>query len=90
VLRRPKPSIFDIRRKPGQADPEVEMRKSMYAAGIGMSIPFVLLSGPLLGWLLGVWLDGRYGTSWITAVAVLVGLAGSINLAVKLIREISS
>lgn len=55
-----------------------------------MSLPFVMLSGPLLGWGLGVWLDGRYHTTWIMPVAVLVGLAGSINLAVKLIREISS
>ncbi len=90
MLKRTKPSLFDIRRKPGQLDAETDMRKSMYAAGIGMTIPFVLLTGPLMGWFVGSWLDGRYGTSWITIAAVLLGLAGSIQLTVKMVKEIST
>lgn len=90
MLKRTKPSLFDIRRKPGQPDAETDMRKSMYAAGIGMTIPFVLLTGPLMGWFAGSWLDGRYGTSWITIFAVLLGLAGSIHLTVKMVKEIST
>jgi hypothetical protein len=90
VLKRTKPSLFDIRRKPGQPDAETDIRKSTYAAGIGMTIPFVLLTGPLMGYYFGSWLDGRYGTSWITIAAVLFGLAGSIHLTVKMVREIST
>jgi hypothetical protein len=90
VLKRTKPSLFDIRRKPNQLDAETDIRKSTYAAGIGMTIPFVLLTGPLMGWFVGSWLDGRYGTGWITIFAVLLGLAGSIQLTVKMIKEIST
>jgi len=88
--KRPHRSLFDFRKRKNGEDSGRDASRGMRAAGLGMSIPFALLTGPLVGYFLGAWLDGRFCTSWITPVAVLVGLAGSIQLTVRMIRELSS
>ena len=90
MLKRPQRSLFDFRKRKTEEDSDRDTRRGMRAAGLGMSIPFALLTGPLLGYFLGAWLDGRFSTSWITPVAVIVGLAGSIQLTVRMLRELNS
>ena len=90
MLKRPQQSLFDFRKRKTGEDSDRDTRRGMRAAGLGMSIPFALLTGPLLGYFLGAWLDGRFSTSWITPVAVIVGLAGSIQLTVRMLRELNS
>ncbi len=88
--KRPQRSLFDFHKRKTKEDSDREARRGIRAAGLGMSIPFALLTGPLVGFFVGAWLDGRFSTSWITPVAVLLGLAGSIQLTVRLLRELNS
>jgi len=90
MLKRPQRSLFDFRKRKTGEDSDRDTRQGMRAAGLGMSIPFALLTGPLLGYFLGAWLDGRFSTAWITPVAVLAGLAGAIQLTVRMLRELNS
>lgn len=53
----------------------------MRGLAVGMSIPMTLIAGPLLGWLAGAWLDGYLGTSYWTAVLIILGtIAGFIGM----------
>jgi len=54
-----------------------------------MTIPFALLSGPLLGYFLGSWLDARYSSTWIMPLCVVLGLLGSLKLTVQLVRQLN-
>jgi len=46
--------------------------------GLLTAIPFILLAGPVLGYLVGSWLDRKLGTEPILLIVLLlVGLAAS-------------
>jgi len=83
-------SLFDLRpRRDEERRSEAELRQGIRAAGAGMTIPFALLSGPLLGYFLGSWLDARYSSTWIMPLCVVLGLLGSLKLTVQLVRQLN-
>jgi F0F1-type ATP synthase assembly protein I len=58
--------------------------------GLGFSLLGLLVAGPLVGYLLGDWLDRKFGTSWLTWVCLLIGFAAAgrqIYLIARRIQE---
>ncbi|MCH7471471.1 AtpZ/AtpI family protein [bacterium] len=47
---------------------------------IGISIPASMVSGPLLGWLAGSWLDRALGTGFWMITLVLLGTAAGLKV----------
>lgn len=41
-----------------------------------IQMAIALPAGCLVGWLLGAWLDKRYGQHWMGVVGILLGAAG--------------
>ena len=58
-------------------------------AGLLTAIPFVLLVGSALGYVLGTAVDRRWAAAspWGTAAGILLGLGASARVTVQLIRE---
>jgi len=44
---------------------------------LGFTLLGLLVAGPVVGYLLGDWLDRKFGTSWITWVCLLIGFAAA-------------
>ena len=64
-----------------------EKSKLARQVGILTAIPFVLLTGPALGYLLGDWLDERLGTApALLILCLLLGFAASGRETYRLIR----
>ena len=58
--------------------------------GIAITIPMVLLAGPLVGWFIGSWLDKKFGTEpWFLTIMLIMGLAAGIRQTIQLIKQIS-
>jgi F0F1-type ATP synthase assembly protein I len=58
--------------------------------GVLTAIPFVLLSGPAIGYLLGSWLDRRLGTDPVLLiVCILLGFVASGRETYRLIQMAS-
>lgn len=58
--------------------------------GLLTAIPFILLAGPVLGYLAGSWLDRKLGTEPILLIVLLlVGLAASGRETYELIQRAS-
>lgn len=67
-----------------QTDPRLWIQQ----AGLLTSIPFVLLVGPVGGYYLGTFIDGKWSVApWGTAGAVALGLASSFRVTIDLIRQ---
>jgi F0F1-type ATP synthase assembly protein I len=45
--------------------------------GLGFSLLGLLVAGPLVGYLLGDWLDRKLGTGWLTWFCLLIGFAAA-------------
>ena len=59
--------------------PSKEKARLARQIGLLTTIPFVLLSGPAVGYFIGSWLDGRFGTEPILLIVMLLlgfGAAG--------------
>ena len=41
-----------------------------------IQLAIALPAGCVIGWLLGAWMDKRFGTHWIGIVGILVGAVG--------------
>lgn len=55
--------------------------------GLLTAIPFVLGSGPLLGWWIGQWLDKKFGTGPLCLViGLLIGVGASTSQVGRLVR----
>ena len=74
---------FEYRRKPpeehelrGDQRVEADRVKRMRGLALGISIPMTLVAGPLLGWLLGAWLDRLLGTGYWLVVMIVLGTIG--------------
>ncbi len=53
------------------------------------TIPMILAAGPLVGYWLGQWVDGRFGIKpWLTTVLALLGLVASVKQVVHIIRQL--
>ncbi len=56
--------------------------------GLLTTIPMILAAGPLVGYFLGRWLDGRFGTEpWFTWILLGFGLAAGIRETVLILRK---
>ena len=71
--------------------PEKPDRRSVWLkqAGLLTAIPFVLLVGPALGYLIGSAADRRWPAAfpWGTAAGVSLGLAASARTTAQLIKQ---
>ena len=68
-----------------------EKAKLARQVGVLTAIPFVLLTGPAIGYLLGSWLDGRFGTEpTLLIICLLLGFMASGREVYRLIRLASS
>lgn len=56
---------------------------------VATTIPFVLLSGPLVGYGIGYLLDKGFGTSFFFIIFIVLGLLASIKMTIDLIAKIS-
>src|SRR6185295_15646678 len=55
--------------------------------GVLTALPFVMLAGPLGGYLAGTWLDRRFGTgNLLLIILILLGTAGAGRETYKLIQ----
>lgn len=55
--------------------------------GVLTALPFVMLAGPLAGYLAGTWLDRRYGTgNLLLIILILLGTAAAGRETYKLIQ----
>jgi F0F1-type ATP synthase assembly protein I len=60
-------------------------------ASLALTIPTLLLSGPIVGYLLGLGLQKWLGWhEWIVFVMVLMGLAAGIRETIIVIRKLSA
>jgi ATP synthase protein I len=60
---------------PGSGD---NSGRDMRQIGMLAAIPSLLLAGPLVGYFLGHWLDGKFGTDpYLSALGILMGIAAS-------------
>jgi F0F1-type ATP synthase assembly protein I len=64
-----------------------ERARQARQVGILTAIPFILLAGPLAGYLAGSWLDRRFGTApLILIVLILLGFVGAARETYRLIQ----
>jgi len=64
-----------------------DLQKLFWMLGLALTLPMVLLSGPLAGYLISQWLIGKWGwTSNTTLILVLLGLLGSAVQTVRILR----
>lgn len=63
-------------------DEDKERQRKLRQAGIYMTIPFVLAGPPIVGLLIGGWLDGFFGTApWLMYSLIVLGfIAGFRDL----------
>ena len=60
--------------EPGKKTPYEGLR----SAGLLLTIPTLLIVAPLVGFFLGSWLDGRFGTGpWLGIAGLVVGFAAA-------------
>lgn len=56
--------------------------------GLLTTIPVVLLSGPVIGFFIGDYLDKRFGTSpWLMVFFVIIGFIASIRQTILIITR---
>jgi F0F1-type ATP synthase assembly protein I len=66
---------------------DTELFRGMRTAGLAMTIPFLLVAGPLVGLWLGTWLDGRFGTvPWGQLGLVVLGFVAGVRETIRIIR----
>lgn len=68
-----------------------EENKYRFARQLGLltTIPLVLLSGPVIGFFIGDYLDKRFNTyPWLTFFFLMVGFIASIRQTIKIITMV--
>jgi ATP synthase protein I len=59
--------------------------------GLLTTIPVMLLSGPLIGFLIGNYIDKRFGTApWFMVLFVCLGFVASIRQTIAIIKKASN
>lgn len=58
--------------------------------GVLTTIPIILLVGPVIGFLVGGWIDRKaHSYPWVTIVFVLLGFVAAGREIVRLLRQVS-
>jgi F0F1-type ATP synthase assembly protein I len=66
----------------------VARRTSLQQAGLLTAIPFVLLTGPVLGYYLGSAVDRRWAYApWGMGIGIVLGLIASARVTAQFIRQ---
>lgn len=66
----------------------LEPAKRLQQVGLLTAIPFVLLTGPVIGYYLGAIVDRRWSMApWGIGVGLVLGLASSARVTIQLIRQ---
>lgn len=69
-------------------DDEDEKQKLIKQMGIFVTVPFVLSVPPVLGWLIGNWLDTFFGTSHVFMYLMIVlGLVAGFREFYRIIKR---
>ena len=67
---------------------ERDLSRTWRQVGIFTSIPLLLAAGPLVGFVIGRFLDRQFQTPpWGLIGAILLGLAAAIRETIRLIRQ---
>ena len=67
---------------------ERDLYRAIRQAGMFMSIPMLLVAGPLVGYFLGRLLDEKVQTApWGLVGGLMIGLAASVRETIRLIRR---
>ena len=57
--------------------------------GILTTVPFVLVAGPVLGYLAGNWLDQKYHSDpYAKLVLIILGLGASVREIIQIVRSV--
>ncbi len=70
-----------------QMDPQEEKQKMVKQIGAFMTIPFVLAVPPVIGWLLGSWLDTWLGTTWLMHLFVVLGFIAGFREFYRIVKK---
>ena len=63
----------------------------VHQVGLLTMIPVMLLSGPLIGFLVGNYIDKRFGTApWFMVLFVCLGFVASIRQTIAIIKKASN
>ena len=66
-----------------------DLRRLFWMLGLALTLPMVLLSGPLAGYLISQWLIRQWHlTQNVTLILVLVGFAGSAIQTVRILKQL--
>ena len=59
--------------------------------GLLSTIPVVLLSGPVIGYFIGIYLDKRWGTApWLMIFFLIIGFIASVRQTIAVITKAGS
>ena len=72
----------------GSSRDDRDLYRTLRQVGIFTTIPLLLAAGPLVGFVIGRFLDRQFQTApWGLIGAILLGLAASIRETIRLIRQ---
>ncbi|MBU8933678.1 MAG: AtpZ/AtpI family protein [candidate division Zixibacteria bacterium] len=72
-------------------DPKDSSRRDIRQIGLYAAVPGLLLAGPLIGYGIGWWFDGKFDTSpYLAALGVLLGIAAAGIEIFELVKKASS
>jgi ATP synthase protein I len=76
---------------PGLGEPPKGKKgRELRQIGLLGTIPFMLATGPFVGYFIGDWLDNKFGTDPVLLIIFLVlGFAASVKETAKIIKEAS-
>ena len=83
--RRTKSSLPEVKREQRE---QSEVVRRMRGLAVGVSIPMSMVAGPVAGWLIGSWLDQRFGTAYWLPVLILVGTAAGIMMVIEMLVKL--
>ncbi|HSG99267.1 MAG TPA: AtpZ/AtpI family protein [candidate division Zixibacteria bacterium] len=77
----------DKEQRPGKHSAEEMGRRAKEIGSLGL-IPIILAVGPIIGALIGQWLDKRFATApWLTIVFVIFGFVAAVREMLRLIKS---
>ena len=58
--------------------------------GLCVTLPFVLSVPPVIGWALGTWLDGKFGTEpYLMYAFIILGGISGVREFIRLLKKVS-
>ena len=64
-------------------------QNKVWQIGVLTTIPFILVAGPVVGYLAGNWVDQKYHSDpYAKAVLIVLGLIASVREIIQIIRNV--